>query len=127
MRFPPARSSRSAMEPAIDWISPGSINKSPDWTLACASAGTSFFGGAIGDGPKKLNLTVAAGTLALTNAATLNLTRSTVTVNGGGAVLELDFTGTNQVSAVVLNGINQTPGVYSSANASPYLAGTGSL
>jgi hypothetical protein len=45
----------------------------------------------------------------------------------GGAVLQLDFTVTNQVFALVTNGISAGAGVYSSANASPYLAGLGYL
>jgi hypothetical protein len=44
-----------------------------------------------------------------------------------GAILSLNFVGTNRVGAIVLNGVSQSPGVYNSGNSSPYLAGTGSL
>ena len=53
-------------------------------------------------------------------------TTSTVSV-ANGAALQLDFAGTNQVAALVLGGTNQSAGVYSSVNASPYLTGSGSL
>jgi fibronectin-binding autotransporter adhesin len=99
---------------------------SADSTLTYAAAGVSTFGGRISDGVRKLNLTLTTGTLVLTNAATLNLSKSTVTVASGG-VLQLDYVGTNQVFGLVLNGVNQTPGIYSSATSAPYLAGTGSL
>ena len=44
-----------------------------------------------------------------------------------GAVLQLDFSVTNTVAGLVLNGVNQPPGVYSSTTSSPYLTGSGSL
>ena len=70
------------------------------------------------------NTTVNGGTLQL---ATPSLdTSSTVSV-AGAAVLQLDFTETNTVAGLVLNGVNQTPGVYSAATSAPYLAGVGSL
>ena len=55
-------------------------------------------------------------------------TNSTVTVAGGGAQLQLDFTGvTNQVGAIVLNGFSQAAGVYNSNNIPAYITGGGSL
>jgi alpha-galactosidase len=53
-------------------------------------------------------------------------TNSTVTV-ASGAVLRLDFAGTNTVSGLVLNGISQSSGVYNSTTVAPYLTGTGTL
>lgn len=70
------------------------------------------------------NTTVNVGTLAF-GQATLP-TNGIVTVTNG-AVLSLNFTGTNRVASLVLNGTNQPPGVYNAANRSPYLAATGSL
>ena len=70
------------------------------------------------------NTTVNAGTLAF-GQATLP-TNGIVTVTNG-AVLSLNFAGTNRVAALVLNGASQSPGVYSTANAAPYLASAGSL
>jgi autotransporter-associated beta strand protein len=70
------------------------------------------------------NTTVKAGTLELV-LATL-FTNSTVSVSNG-AVLRLDFTTTNAVAGLVLNGPSQPPGVYNSSTASPYITGSGSL
>ena len=70
------------------------------------------------------NTTVGAGTLAF-GLASLP-TNGIVTVTSG-AVLSLNFTGTNRVGGIVLNGVTKTPGVYNAANSSPYIAGTGSL
>jgi autotransporter-associated beta strand protein len=107
----------------------GIINSSTssDSTLTLAFASTFSYGGTITDSPRKLNLAIATGNLTLTNPASLNLSNSTVSVAGGGAALELDYTGTNTIAALVLNGVSQSPGLYSSANASPYLIGTGNL
>jgi autotransporter-associated beta strand protein len=90
-----------------------------------------------------LGLTLVSGTQAITgtNAYTGNTTvnggvlqlavpslaaGSTVTV-ANGALLQLDFTGTNQVSALVLGGVSQPAGVYNSTTSPSFLAGTGSL
>ncbi len=70
------------------------------------------------------NTTVNAGTLAF-GLATLP-TNATVRV-AGGAVLSLNFPGTNRVAGIVLNGASQSPGVYNAANSAPYITGTGSL
>ena len=70
------------------------------------------------------NTTVNGGTLQLATSSLF--TNSTVTV-AGGAVLQLDFAETNTVAGLVLNGVNQAPGVYSAATSSPYLTGVGSL
>ena len=90
------------------------------------NGGVSSYGGALTSGAKKLNLTIAAGTLALTNAASLNITNSTVSI-ASGAALQLNFTGTNRVAGLILNGVAQTNGYYNSANASPYMPDTGTL
>ena len=93
-----------------------------DSTLTYSSGGAqTTFGSLISDGTRKLNLTIATGNLTLTNPATLNLTKSTISV-ASGAVLEMDYTGTNTVNAFVTNGISAGPGLYSVANAAPYLA-----
>jgi autotransporter-associated beta strand protein len=72
------------------------------------------------------NTTINAGTLVVTRHTLVNTTTVTVT---NGAVLQLDFAGaeTNQVAGLVLNGVNQTPGLYNAGNISPYLAGAGNL
>ncbi len=70
------------------------------------------------------NTTVSAGTLAL-SLPTL-ASNSVVTVNSGAA-LQLGFATTNTVGGLVLNGVNQPPGVYNSVNAAPYITGSGSL
>jgi autotransporter-associated beta strand protein len=70
------------------------------------------------------NTTVEGGTLELAQA-TLG-TNSSVSISNG-AVLRLDFTATNIVAGLVLNGVTQPPGIYNSTTASPYLSGPGSL
>jgi hypothetical protein len=39
----------------------------------------------------------------------------------------LDFTVTNSVTNLVLNGVSQSPGIYNSTTGSPYITGAGSL
>jgi len=51
---------------------------------------------------------------------------STVSI-ASGAKLQLDFSTTNTVSGLVLNGVSQSPGVYNNNNASTYITGSGSL
>jgi autotransporter-associated beta strand protein len=70
------------------------------------------------------NTTVNVGTLAF-GLASLP-TNGIVTVTNG-AILSLNFLGTNSVNGIVLNGASQSPGVYNATTSSPYLAGTGSL
>jgi len=72
------------------------------------------------------NTTVNAGTLAIVQPTLA--TNSTVSVTNG-AVLQLNFAGgeTNQVAALVLNGVSQAGGVYNSTTSSPFIAGTGNL
>ena len=43
------------------------------------------------------------------------------------AFLQLDFTATNKVQSLVLNGVSRAPGFYNSSTASPYIAGNGWL
>ena len=73
------------------------------------------------------------GNTTVNNGATLELgqatipTSSTVTVNTGG-VLQLDFAGANNVSAVSLGGTTYTAvGTYNHANHAPFITGPGSL
>jgi len=70
------------------------------------------------------NTTVNAGTLEIVQPTLY--TNSTVTVVSG-ATLQLDFTVTNIVQQLVLNGTVQAPGVYNSITSAGYLAGAGSL
>ncbi len=70
------------------------------------------------------NTTVSAGTLAIAQSSLA--VGSTVTV-ASGAVLELDFTGGNLVSALVLNGVNEPNGTYNSGNSGGLITGTGSI
>jgi autotransporter-associated beta strand protein len=69
------------------------------------------------------NTTVGGGTLAISQATLA--TNSTITVSNGG-VLQLDFTVTNSVAALVLNGITVT-GVHNNSTDPTYLHGSGSL
>jgi autotransporter-associated beta strand protein len=70
------------------------------------------------------NTTVNGGTLEIVQATIA--TNSTVTV-ASGAVLRLDFAGTNVVAGFVTNGVSAGSGVYNSTTASSYITGTGSL
>ncbi len=68
--------------------------------------------------------TVNGGTLELANATIA--TNSTVTITNG-ALLQLDFSTTNQIGALVLNGVSQAPGVYNSTTSPTYITGSGNL
>jgi autotransporter-associated beta strand protein len=70
------------------------------------------------------NTTVLGGSLEL-GEPTLAAT-STVTITNG-AYLQLDFSTTNKVSALVLNGVSQPKGVYNSTTSPQYIIGSGSL
>ncbi|MEY4916586.1 MAG: hypothetical protein RL616_499, partial [Verrucomicrobiota bacterium] len=116
-------------------------NSSVAATLTLTAATTNIFTGAIrgsialvksGSGSQSLNgantfsgnLTVNGGTLAFAQA-TLP-TNATVTV-ASGAVLNLNFAGTNRMTGIILSGTNKPPGVFNAANSAPYLTGAGSL
>ena len=70
------------------------------------------------------NTTVSAGTLEL--ALPTLFWRSTVTVSNA-AVLQLDFAGTDQVAALIINGTSKAPGVYSATTDPAYITGAGSI
>jgi len=70
------------------------------------------------------NTTVSAGTLEL--AQPTLFWRSSVSVSNG-ALLQLDFAATNLVAALIINGTNRAPGVYSAATDPAYLTNAGSL
>jgi len=70
------------------------------------------------------NTTVNSGTLEV-GQPTL-AARSTVTV-ANGATLQLDFSVTNTVAALVLNGVSQPLGVYNNTTTPTYITGSGSL
>lgn len=68
--------------------------------------------------------TASGGTLELAEATLA--TNSTVSITNG-AMLQLDFSTTNQISSLVLNGVAQPAGVYNADNKSAYISGSGSL
>jgi autotransporter-associated beta strand protein len=70
------------------------------------------------------NTTVNGGTLELAQPALSAL--STVSV-ANGALLQLDFAVTNQIHGLVLGGVNQSTGVYSSGTSPGFIAGSGFL
>jgi autotransporter-associated beta strand protein len=70
------------------------------------------------------NTTVNAGTLEL-ELATLAANSTVSVANGAG--LQLDFASTNQIGALVLNGVAQLPGIYNSNTVPACIAGAGSL
>jgi len=109
-------------------------------TVGYNNSSTTYSGAMSGAGSL---IKVGSGTLNLTgantytgnttiNGGTLELAQATLTTNGtvsiaSGAKLKLDFSGTDRVNALVLNGVTQPNGTYSAANASAYISGTGSL
>ena len=116
-----------------------------DAVLTINSGANSYtFAGAINNGAThRLALTILGGTTTLTGSNTYSGNtvvgqgkliiqqptldkNSTVTVSNG-AVLQLNFAVTNQVGALVLNGISKPLGTYNSTTGAPYLTGTGSL
>lgn len=69
--------------------------------------------------------TVSSGTLSLKSANTGN-DKSVLSV-AAGAVLDLDFTGSDTVAALVLDGTPQPDGLYNSANTGGAITGSGSI
>ncbi|MGA2854167.1 MAG: autotransporter-associated beta strand repeat-containing protein, partial [Verrucomicrobiota bacterium] len=70
------------------------------------------------------NTTISAGTLELAQATLA--ANSTVSI-ASSAKLQLDFATTNQIGALVLNGVTQSPGIYNSNTTPAYITGAGSL
>ena len=70
------------------------------------------------------NTTVNAGTLSMTQP---NLALSSTVKVASGAVLNLNYVGTNVVLALVLNGVSQPNGVYKSTTPGGYISGTGAI
>lgn len=70
------------------------------------------------------NTTVNGGTLAL--AQPTLVAGSTVTL-AGGAMLQLNFSGTNTVHGLVLNGASQPAGLFNNASSPTFISGPGSL
>ncbi len=96
-----------------EFSGPGSITKIGN-NIATLSASNSYAG----------NTTVSAGTLSLDWPSLAS--GSTVTI-ASNAVLNLDYTDTNIVAALVLNGTNQPAGVYDATTGAPFITGTGAL
>ncbi|HLP78199.1 MAG TPA: autotransporter-associated beta strand repeat-containing protein, partial [Candidatus Paceibacterota bacterium] len=109
-------------------------------TVGNNNASTTYSGVMSGEGSL---IKVGSGTLTLTGT---NTYKGNTTVNGGilavgqptlatnstvsiatGAKLQLNFSGNNQVGALMLNGVSQPNGIYNAANTPAYFAGTGSL
>jgi len=101
-------------------------SSSADSTLTYAASSLTTYGGTVSDGTRKLNLVISTGNLGLTNPASLNLPKSTLSI-ASGAVLELNFVGTNTVNALVLNGVSQPAGLYNILNSAPYISGVGNV
>ncbi len=88
------------------------------------NSGQQIFTGTVGTNAYTGNTTVNGGTLGLANATIA--TNSTVAI-ATNAILQLDFPTTNQIAALVLNGVSQAAGVYNSTTSSSFIAGSGSL
>jgi len=70
------------------------------------------------------NTTVLGGSLEL---AQPTLAPSATVSVANGAILQLDFTVTNTIAQLVLNGVSQPLGVYNNATSSAFINGSGSL
>jgi len=92
-------------------------------TLAGAGVTTTFGGKMVG----KVNLTLAGSGSTLTIQQTNSLSALSIVTITNGAALDLAFTGTNQITGLVINGVSKAPGVYSAATDSPSLVDTGYL
>lgn len=103
-------------------------------TIAQDLVGSANDGGLISRGSGKLtlsgagnsyagNTTIEAGTLVVNDPFFDEL--STISLSAG-AFLDLNFIGTNQVYGLIVDGVSQDVGIYSSGNTS-YLLGDGSL
>jgi len=92
-------------------------------TLNGSGVSTTFGGKMVG----KVNLTLAGSSSTLTIQQTNSLSALSIVTITNGAVLDLAFTGTNQIAGLVINGVSKTPGVYSAATDSPSLVDTGYL
>ena len=90
------------------------------------NSGRQTFTGLVGTNAYTGNTTVNGGTLELANATIA--ANSTVTITNGAA-LQLDFSTTNQIGGLVLNGVPQPPGLYNNTTpaSSSYITGSGSL
>ena len=103
-------------------------------TLGTATLTANTSGGLIKQNSGTLNLTGANTYTGNTiiNGGTLELAQPTLAENStvtvaSGAVLQLDFSVTNAITNLVLNGASQAPGIYNSTTGSPYFTGVGSL
>ena len=70
------------------------------------------------------NTIVGAGTLELVNPVVPAV--STLVISNG-AMVQLDFAGTNNITGLVLNGVSQPNGVYNATTSASFITGTGSL
>ncbi|MEI7728231.1 MAG: autotransporter-associated beta strand repeat-containing protein [Verrucomicrobiota bacterium] len=116
-----------------------------DAVLTINSGANSYtFSGTIKNGAThRLALTILGGTTTLTGSNTYSgntmvgrgkliiqqptLDKNSTVVVSNGAILQLGFSATNQVGALVLNGVSKPLGVYNNTTDPTYLAGTGSL
>ena len=118
----------------------GSVTMSAD-TAVTVSNNTLTVGGAITGAGRSLTKSgngtlVLSGANAYSNtvvtAGTLSIAQATLATNATinvatNAVLQLNFSTTNQVAGLILNGATQPNGVYGSSVPGGYLAGTGYL
>src|SRR5262249_21716121 len=70
------------------------------------------------------NTVIQIGALELVNPV---LYANSAVAISNGATIQLDFSVTNQIGALVLNGVNQPAGVYGSSTPGGYVTGTGFL
>jgi len=88
------------------------------------NSGQQIFTGTLGTNAYTGNTIINGGTLELAND-TIGSNSAVIITNG--ATLQLDFTTTNQIGSLVLNGASQPAGLYNSTTSAPFITGTGNL
>ncbi len=105
-----------------DGTGTGALVKEGAGTMTCSAANT--YSG---------NTTVNAGTLSLGNGSVNSSLANTADVSvASGATLNLNYSGTDTIDELTINGIAKSPGIWGSAssgapNTDPQLTGTGTL
>jgi autotransporter-associated beta strand protein len=70
------------------------------------------------------NTVVAAGTLELITPV---LPSATTLIISNGVIVQLDYTGTNNVTGLVVNGVSQPKGTYNATTSPTFITGAGNL
>jgi len=103
-------------QPLIDGGGNGGLTKTGSGVLTLGGANT-----------YKGNTTIQQGSVMLTQNTPVLAATSTLSIASGAAINLVDPGVTNKVASLVTNGVALANGIYSSANLSPFLSGSGYL